>query len=230
MQSRLILSGHGMPPNINDFQQVSLNGQMIRMIPGCCPPVHAIQAIHWSLWNNPFQPASDIIQTLNSVESTKTNAFRVYEPGQPYSDQYIQVEFSNITRDGIDGMLTEYTYAPSGGFSATNKTLLLKPTPGPDGGMYVKLSDVHNMLRTIYPSYLLIVLSCVSTGHDLYDQFIQNMVKETSIANTSAHLWSKGLAGGKKVSSTMIKKRRTSKTHQRKKKLSTTNNRTLLNK
>jgi hypothetical protein len=217
MQSRLTLTGHGMPPAPNDFKQIPLNGQMIRMIPGTCPPVHTIPTINWSLLNHPFQPASDIIQTLNSVHSTQTNAFSLYEPNQPYSDQYIQVEFSSITKDGEDGMLKEYAYSYSSGFSVVNKTRLLKPMPGPDGNMYVKLSDVHDLLSKSYQSYLLIAVCCVSTGIDAFDAYIQEKVKQTTIAGASSYLFSVGYAGGKNVRSSMRKKRRTSKTHQRKK-------------
>jgi hypothetical protein len=224
MQARLILSGHGVPPNMHDFGHVPQNGQMIRMIPGTCPPIHAISAINGSLLRNPNQSTDAILSTLNSVDTTQTNAFRLYEPTTQYSDQYIQVQCSSFTMNGEDGMLNEYAYnAAIGACSLVNKTKLLTPTPQSDGNMYVKLSEVHALLRSIYPSYLLIVVSCVSTGHVPLDENIQKKVKKGKFERAMKKLTRYGFAGGKKGSASnhMNQKTIRKKRQNCKKKLST---------
>jgi hypothetical protein len=220
MQARFILSGHGVPPDINDLKHVPQNGQMIRMIPGTCPPIHAIQAINLSLWRNPNQPTDDILTTLNSVKTTKRNAFRLYEPTDEYSDQYILVQFSSVTMDSQDGMLNEYAYdAAIGGYSVVNRTDLLTPTRQVDDNMYVKLSEVHTLLSSIYANYLLIVVSCVGTGHRKMDRSIRKKVKRRGIQGVVKYLSTIGYAGGKKGSASkrMTKKSMKTKRQNRKK-------------
>jgi len=212
---------------MGDLKHVPQNGQMIRMIPGTCPPIHAIPTINVSLLRNPNQPTGDILRILNSVETTKMNAFRLYEPTDQYSDQYIQVQFSSVTMDGQDGMLNEYAYnAAIGGCSVVNRTDQLTPTRQVDDNMYVKLSEVHTLLSSKYPNYLLIVVSCVSTGHKKMDESIQEKVKEHGIQGAVDYLSSIGFAGGKKGSASKRMTKKSMKTkRQNRKKLSMKKNR-----
>jgi hypothetical protein len=227
MQARFILSGHGAPSEMHDLKHVPQNGQMIRMIPGTCPPIHAIPTINMSLLRNPNQPTGDILRILNSVETTKMNAFRLYEPTAQYSDQHIQVQFSSVTMDGQDGMLNEYAYnAAIGGCSVVNRTDQLTPTRQVDDNMYVKLSEVHTLLSSKYENYLLIVVSCVSTGHEEIDKSIQNKVKKDGIQCVVDHLSTFGFAGGKKGSASKRMSKRSMKTkRQNRKKISMKKNR-----
>ena len=227
MQARFILSGHGVPSNMHDFQYVPPNGQMIRMIPGTCPPIHAIPTINSSLLRNPNQSTDAILSILNSVKTTKRNAFRLYEPTDQYSDQYIQVQFSSITMDSQDGMLNEYAYdATIGGHSVVNRTNQLTPTRQDDGNMYVKLSDVHTLLSSKFENYLLIVVSCVSTGHKKMDKLIRKKVKIVGIQHAVDYLSTIGFAGGKKGSaSNHMNEKTIRKKRQNRKKISMKKNR-----
>ena len=161
------------------------------------------------------------------MKTTKINAFRLYEPTHQYSDQYIQVQFSSVTMDGQDGMLNEYAYnAAIGGCSVVNRTDQLTPTRQVDDNMYVKLSEVHTLLSSKYENYLLIVVSCVSTGHKKMDKSIRKKVKEHGIQCAVDYLPSIGFAGGKKGSASKRMTKKSMKTkRQNRKKLSMKKNR-----
>ena len=218
-QARFILSGHGFPIAQNDVKYVPPNGQMIRMIPGTCPPVQSIARANSSLFRNPNQPASEILNTLNTVDTTQTNAFHLYDSNQPYSDLYVYFTLPTVATSGEDGKLQEYVYdSRYHALSVNDKTDALRPIMQiREGSHAVRLSDVNELIGRYYPSYLLIVVACVSTGSVVMDQLIQNSVKETTIPEVMSRLARDGFAGGKKGKKS-LKKRRNRKTTQRKKK------------
>lgn len=220
-----ILSGHAPPIQVGDIKQVPPNGQMIRMIPGTCPPVHAIGHANSSLLKNPNQSAQDIVQLLNDVRSEKVNAFHLYDSSDPYSDLFIDIVAPSVAEGNDSGSLKEYK-RKARHVEVTDVYELLKPlrTVKPDGAFYVKLSDVHKAISDRHGSgsYMLIVIACVLLENPKLNAAIQHELKSASvpIVEMVERLKKTGYAGGKKSrmnKRAMGKKRRDRKKTQRKK-------------
>ena len=204
-KSWYVLFGHGHPLQKGNLTLVPDNGTMIKMIPGTCTPMRALELSEYAM-RLPNTPPDELVEILNRLESDIHDhppAFRIYEPASTYSDSRIVIEDAKLFHyDFNDANIGTYDFTDLLHKSITRNT---DPNCFP-------LSSVNRYLARLGEPYILVVLACMQTDDPKTNQDVEDLLSSGhSIEEVHKMVKDIGYHGGKKsrmIKRSMRKKRR----------------------